>query len=127
MKIIFKRILLTLALAGFTVLLTGCSFNQGKTTTATSAPNTTISVQVTVGKQTTNYTVKQGSTLLALSENKLHANVTKGLINSIDHLASDPKTDSYLMFKVNGKVSQVGASEVKLKNGDKIEFYLSKF
>ena len=111
----------------FTVLLglalVGCSTSATKTRSS----GTEVPVKITVGSSTKTYEVVKGSTLLALVKNKLHANETKGFINSIDGLASNPTKKLYLMFKVNGQLSNVGAADVKLKDGDHIEFYLSKY
>ncbi|MDR0299122.1 MAG: DUF4430 domain-containing protein [Streptococcaceae bacterium] len=86
-----------------------------------------ILVKVMIAQKSKDYTVKSETNLLTFAKNQLAANEANGLINSVAGMKSDPTNKAYLMFKLNGKVSNVGAEEVKLKEGDKIEFYISKF
>jgi hypothetical protein len=123
-----KKIYLLMAAALLGLNLTACSTNTStKGSSSTEQSQTMISVQITIDGKTKSYKAEKGSNLLDLTKKQLHADETKGLINSLDGIKSDPANKAYIMFKVNGTDSTVGAKDVKLKEGDKIEFYLSKF
>ncbi|MFH0153239.1 hypothetical protein, partial [Pseudomonas aeruginosa] len=81
----------SLLLAIFAISLTACSVNAPE---SNKKPQT-VTVQVLIGKKSADYKVTPNSTLLALTQKKLHANVTKGFINSIDGMSSNPKADCY--------------------------------
>lgn len=132
MKKIRKTLLVTSVLA-LSLGLTACSANDNSSkssssTAATSSVATKDQVKftVTIADKTNTYTVKKGTNLLDFAKDKLGAKDTSGFIDSIDGLKTSKTDKIYLMFKVNGKDSEVGAKDVTLKSGDKIEFYTIK-
>lgn len=46
-----------------------------------------------------------------------------GFITAIDGLSQDEKAGRYWMFDVNNKLAPKSADKIKVKDGDKIEFY----
>lgn len=126
MKKYLKKFIALLVLAVFALGLTACSTSSNAKKNS-STNSSQVSVQIIENDQTRVYRVKKATTLMDLAKTKLHAKVSNGMINAIDGMKSDPAHKAYLMFKVNGKDSQVGASQVKLKKGDKVEFYISKY
>ncbi|MDR2976687.1 MAG: DUF4430 domain-containing protein [Streptococcaceae bacterium] len=123
-----RKILLLFIMAVISLSQTACTSNSNqKTSESTKQSQSKVTIQITIDGKTNSYKAEQGSNLLDLVKKQLHADETDGLINSVDGLKSDPANKTYLMFKVNGTDSAVGAADVKLKDGDKIEFYLSKF
>lgn len=118
-----KKIFTLCFALGLILVLSSCA----KSTTKASSNTNAISIQIIENSKTTTYKTVSDTTLLKFAQEKLHADEKGGLINAIDGMKSDPTNKAYLMFKVNGKISEVGASAVKLKNGDKVEFYISKY
>ncbi|MBF6625366.1 DUF4430 domain-containing protein [Aerococcaceae bacterium zg-BR9] len=109
-------------------------------TTTTSAAQTTtdekkmvaITINVTVdGKHIENspftLNVKEGETLLNVM--KAHFDIIEkdGFISSINGHEQDAKANKWWLFDYNGKMSEVGADGIQLKNGDQIDWKLAPF
>ncbi|WP_269088154.1 DUF4430 domain-containing protein [Streptococcus suis] len=45
----------------------------------------------------------------------------------MDNVSQNPKTNTFWMYKINGKLAEKGAKEQKVSDGDNIEFYLETF
>ncbi|MDR0298208.1 MAG: DUF4430 domain-containing protein [Streptococcaceae bacterium] len=126
-----KKWVLTVSVVLVALGLSACS--SAKTSTASSSVSQSssivsnqIKIQIVIGKTTTSYEVKKGTNLLDFAVAKLGAKESSGFLNSINGLKTSSADKIYLMFKVNGKDSQVGAKDVILKAGDTIEFYTTK-
>ncbi|MDG3132171.1 DUF4430 domain-containing protein [Streptococcus suis] len=118
-----KLSLLVLAVA--TLLLGACSSTQDtkKETTVQ------VVVQVTVdGKsEREEVTVAEGDSVMEVLASQHQVTEENGLITAIDGVSQDTSTNTYWLYKVNGKMAEKGAKDVTVSNGDEIEFYLETF
>ncbi|MDR3191097.1 MAG: DUF4430 domain-containing protein [Lactobacillaceae bacterium] len=87
----------------------------------------TLKVTVIIDQQAKSYQVTKGINLLDFATKQLAAKDNNGLITAVGSLHQDETAKAYILFKVNGKVSSVGANDVVLKDGDKVEFYIEKY
>lgn len=121
MKKLFS--LLTLALA---LMLGACSANSAK-----SSDNQVQKVQlvVTANNNTTNEEVeaKKDQTVMDVLKANYDVKEKDGFITAIDGVEQDEKAKKYWMFKVNGEMAPKAADQIKVKNGDKIEFYQESY
>lgn len=132
MKKTFKVLQILLIISYTSTILAACSnsnLNVSKTrsslSTAKSESMNTVTVKI--GEKTQSYQVNKNVSLLDFAVAQLNAEQTKGFITSVGNLKQDTKSSMYVMFKVDGKESTVGAGSVKLMDGEKIEFYLAKY
>ena len=50
-----------------------------------------------------------------------------GFVSAINGIEQEPANQKYWLFDVNGEMSQVGANQVDLKQGDVIDWKLEAF
>ncbi|EHI70299.1 DUF4430 domain-containing protein [Streptococcus ictaluri] len=65
----------------------------------------------------------KGETVLEVLKENYKVQEKDGFITAIDGIEQDTKAQKYWFFKVNGKMADKGANQLKVKDGDKIEFY----
>lgn len=70
---------------------------------------------------------EQNDTVMDVLDDQLDIEDDKGMVTSIEDVAQDDATSTYWMYKVNDEMASVGAEELKVKDGDKIEFYMETF
>ena len=106
-------ILLTLFL---TFLLGACA----NTSSQTSGSTIDITLQITNKDQVNRQkvTAYQGDSVMNILKAHHDIEEDNGLITS---------TNTYWMYKVNGKLAEKGANDLKVSDGDEIEFYLETF
>lgn len=72
-----------------------------------------------------NLAFQPGEKLLDVMK-KYHSIMEKdGFVERIDQYEQNPSEMKYWLFEVNGQMSQVGANQVELKEGDKVVWSLS--
>lgn len=107
----------------FSLFLAAC----GQTTKEASTEASTSKVQLVVksDKTTTDETVeaKADQTVMDVLKANYEVKETDGFITAIDGVEQDEAAKKYWMFKVNGEVAPKAANQIKVKDGDKIEFY----
>ncbi len=115
-------ILLTLFL---TFLLGACA----NTSSQTSGSTIDITLQITNKDQVNRQevTAKQGDSVMNILKAHHDIEEDNGLITKIDGISQDTSTNTYWMYKVNGKLAEKGANDLKVSDGDEIEFYLETF
>ncbi|KAF1295566.1 hypothetical protein BAU15_03205 [Enterococcus sp. JM4C] len=134
-----KKIILGLLVIFSTTTLAGCTTNSTQTTASSTKETTAISSsqekQVTVNviltvageeKKSETLTANEGANLLDTLKSNFTIEETDGFITSIDGDAQDEAAGKYWLFTINDEMSQVGAAEVILKEGDTIHFTLDK-
>ncbi|MGT2757446.1 DUF4430 domain-containing protein [Streptococcus ovuberis] len=72
-------------------------------------------------------TFEVGDSVMDVLEDNFTVNEEDGLVTAINGVSQDPAKNTYWMYKVNGKMADVGAESYEVKPGDKIEFYLETF
>ena len=119
-----KKIMLLLSLAG---MLGAC-----QTSTTSTQNNIEVKVEVLVqGKavegQSKSISVADGEDVLDAMKANYEIDENKGLITTIAGIESDKGDNQGRWWKllINDQMSQTGASDVKLKSGDKITFDLT--
>lgn len=122
-----KKILSSIAIT--LLFTTGCSAQSNQAKETDSSKTETVKVEVTLTKAGADTVEKQveakkDSNLLDLMTTQFKAKADNGFITEINGWAQDEAAGQYWLFKVNGVDSQVGAKEVKLKNGDQYDFRL---
>lgn len=71
---------------------------------------------------------KEGQTLMeALKDTGINIDETDGLINGIGSIVANPDNKEFLALYVNGEMATVGANDLKLKDGDVIEFKIENW
>jgi hypothetical protein len=121
-----KKISLIIASLFLLVTLVGCGANTTKSHIATSSTESSQKAKIEIiGAKT--ITGNVGENLLDTLKSNVKVVESKGFITSINGKAQDAKKNLYWMYKVNGKVANVGAGDYKLKSGDKVEFYLGSY
>ncbi|MBS7578004.1 MULTISPECIES: DUF4430 domain-containing protein [unclassified Enterococcus] len=123
MKKILTGIVVTL------LFTTGCASQNNQTKETSTSQTEMVKVEVTLTKEGSDTVEKQveakkGTNLLDLMTTQFKAKADNGFITEINGWAQDEAAGKYWLFKVNGTDSQVGAKEVKLKNGDQYDFRL---
>ncbi|MYN70222.1 DUF4430 domain-containing protein [Streptococcus suis] len=115
-------ILLTLFL---TFLLGACA----NTSSQTSGATIDITLQITNKDQVNRQevTANQGDSVMNILKAHHDIEENNGLITKIDGISQDTSTNTYWMYKVNGKLAEKGANDLKVSDGDEIEFYLETF
>lgn len=68
--------------------------------------------------------LEEGTTLLEAMEANFDIEDDNDFITSINGRQQDDKADKYWLFDVNGEESMLGAADVKLQEGDLVEFNL---
>ncbi|XJS10564.1 DUF4430 domain-containing protein [Aerococcaceae bacterium WGS1372] len=102
--------------------------------TAESTENQEVVINVTVsvdgeviedGEQ--DIEVEDGQNLLELMEANFDVEQTDGFISSINGYEQDDESGKYWLYDVNGEMAEVGAADLKLSDGDQIEWKLEAF
>lgn len=127
-----KRAVLLLSL----LLLVGCS-NQAttnektdsSTVTSEQAQQATITLNITAdGKAIEGspftFAVDKDASLLDVMKEHLTIEENNGFITSINGVKQDEAANKWWLFDYNGTMSEVGAAEVKLQDGDTIDWKL---
>lgn len=129
-----------LTLLALTALaLTGCATNNQSATETSSS--TASSSQVVESKITLSVTqdgqaienspfelsFKEGDKLLDVMKAQMDIQEENGLVTSINGVSQQPDEQKYWLFDVNGKMSDKGAQDVQLKDGDKIDWKLEAY
>ncbi|MBK0348493.1 DUF4430 domain-containing protein [Aerococcaceae bacterium zg-ZJ1578] len=138
------------------MILAGCQTNSQNTTTTTATTETTSEVTTTqattLATQTTSdekaqasitinitvdgepienspFTLKvnDGDTLLDVMKAQLDIIEKDGFISSINGHEQNAQENKWWLFDYNGQMSEVGAADVKLKDGDQIDWKLAPF
>ncbi len=118
----FKILLLFLSL----LLLGSCSEGRGNSSKAPSLSkeNTArIIVKEEGNVIDKKVTFKEGDTVMDILKDNYDIQESGGFITTIDGIQQDKKSGKYWMFDVNGKLAPKVANQIKVKDGDKIEFY----
>ncbi|MHB9782488.1 DUF4430 domain-containing protein [Streptococcus sp. 10F2] len=128
------------ALLALTALaLTGCATNNQSATEASSSSASSSQVmesKVTVsvtqdGKAIENspfeLSFKEGDKLLDVMKKQMDIKEENGLVTSINGIEQKPDEQKYWLFDVNGKMSDKGAQDVELKDGDTIDWKLEAY
>ena len=113
-------ILLTLFL---TFLLGACA----NTSSQTSGSNITLQITNKDQVNRQKVTANQGDNVMNILKAHHDIEEDNGLITKIDGISQDTSTNTYWMYKVNGKLAEKGANDLKVSDGDEIEFYLETF
>lgn len=74
--------------------------------------------------------IEEGQTALEVTKKATGGKVALdngGLVDSINGVKADKSKKEYWAFYVNGEYAKVGPGEYKVKQGDKIEWQISKF
>jgi len=72
-------------------------------------------------------TIKEKQTLLSLLKENAKVVEKNGFITEINGVKQDENANKYWLFKVNDKLADKGANQIKVHSGDKIKFYLGSF
>lgn len=117
------------ALASALFVLAGCSVMQPK-----ESPTESIKVQIEVkvqgeivAEQSKTIEVASGEDVLDAMKANYDISETNGLVTEISKIESDKGENKgrYWKLLVNDEMSSVGASDVKLNQGDKVTFDLT--
>ncbi|WP_165211545.1 DUF4430 domain-containing protein [Streptococcus tangpeifui] len=126
-----KKLLTSLALVLSLLLLVACGHSQASKTADKKADTEkqTVTLVIKTDNKTTKETVsfKKGATVADVLKSKAKIEEKAGLITSINGVKQDESAKKYWFFKVNGDLSKTGADQTKVKNGDKIEFYMDVY
>ncbi|MBR7927783.1 DUF4430 domain-containing protein [Aerococcaceae bacterium zg-ZUI334] len=138
------------------MILAGCQTNSQNTTTTTVMTETTTEVTTTQATTLTTQTtsdekaqasitinitvdgepienspftlnVNDGDTLLDVMKAQLDIVEKDGFISSINGHEQNAQENKWWLFDYNGQMSEVGAADVKLKDGDQIDWKLAPF
>ncbi|MFC3931405.1 DUF4430 domain-containing protein [Streptococcus dentapri] len=122
-----KKILTSLAIVLSLLLLVACGNAKSDKTADNSKADSdnkiTLIIKSNDGEKNQDLIFKKGDTVMDVL--KAHAKVEEknGFITSINGTAQDESAGKYWMFKINDKLAPKAANQIKVKNGDKIEFY----
>ncbi|MEX2784301.1 DUF4430 domain-containing protein [Streptococcus sp. H49] len=122
MKKISKLIVTALSF----IVLTACS-TDSTATSSNSASSDTGTVQLIVQEDSNtideNVTFEKGDTVMDVLQDNYEVEETDGFITAIDGIKQDEEAGKYWMFTINNELAPKAADQIKVKNGDKIEFY----
>lgn len=133
-----KKTLSSLVLCLATTTLVACA-SKTAAPSVTSSSTSSIHVsddkkvegtfKVTFDGKTTEKKVmfELGDSVMDVLEDNFRVEENDGLVTAIDGVSQDPGKKLYWMYRVNDKVSEVGAEDYDLKAGDRVEFYLEAF
>ncbi|MCI1985830.1 MAG: DUF4430 domain-containing protein [Lactobacillus sp.] len=118
----------------FTAIVAVVTLSTGLAACGTPAKKTTAkpvakaTIKLVVNKKalsTKKVTIAKKETILAAMKKHYQVKVTKGFITAINGHAQDPATNTYWMYKVNGKMATKGANQLTLKKGDQVTWTLA--
>lgn len=132
-----KIVKLVMFLCLSVVLISGCGKKEDEATQKETHASTTVvedkKIQVIVSidngdkKEDKEIEIDKNETLLEVMEKNFDAKNDKGFVTAIDGVEQNKEENKYWLFIINGEEVNKGAQEVKLKNGDRIEWELKKF
>lgn len=126
MKKLFKYLLLSVAL----LLLVACG-NGGADSAKESQKEVAGTVQLIVRREddVTDEKVDfyKGDTVMDVLKENYEVEESNGFITVIDGLAQDEEAGKYWMFDLNDDLAPKAADQIKVQDGDKIEFYQETF
>lgn len=124
MKIFFKL----LTLSTFSLFLLACSADQTKTEHKETKSQNQVQLVVKEDTNTIDEKVSfnKGDTVMDVLKANYTVKEKDGFITEIDGHKQNPKEQKYWLFKVNGKMAAKAANQLKVKQNDKIEFYIEK-
>ncbi|MCI7678329.1 DUF4430 domain-containing protein [Streptococcus orisratti] len=125
-----KKTLSLLALLLSVLFLTACGNSTADSTkTSQSSSAGTVRLIVKEGDNTTDEKVsfQKGDTVMDVLKANYKVKESKGFITVIDGVAQDEEKGLYWMFDVNDELAPKTANKIKVKDGDKIEFYQSVY
>lgn len=126
-----KKLLISLALIFSCLLLVACGNSQASKSadkkTDTSKQSVTLIIKTDAKTTKEEVSFKKGATVRDVLKSKVKIEEKGGLITSINGIKQDQTAGKYWFFKVNGKLSNTGADQTKVKSGDKIEFYMDVY
>lgn len=118
-------------LALVAMLLVACSQGTKQIQTTPSVPKADHHVHLVVKEDTNTIDEKvsfgKGDTVLEILKDNYEVKEKDGFITAIDGIEQDTKANKYWLFKVNGKMTDKGADQITVKDGDSIEFYQEVF
>ncbi|MCQ9210191.1 DUF4430 domain-containing protein [Granulicatella seriolae] len=124
--------ILAIILSFMTVLLVACQAESAKTDSVSSTEVVKVSVQILIqGEEVAGLKkeveVPKEQSLMDLMKNNYTIEETGGLIETINDIKADSGDHKgrYWKLLVNQKMSQVGAGEVLVKDGDQVQFDLT--
>lgn len=128
-----KKLISSLCLAGLSLALVACGQATPTSTSTQQDQDDAIVGQVTLIVKYPDKTYEQkvgfeqNDTVMDVLDDQLDIEDDNGMVTSIEDVAQDDATSTYWMYKVNDEMASVGAEELKVKDGDKIEFYMDTF
>lgn len=128
-----KKLISSLCLAGLSLTLAACNQATPTSTSTQQDQDDAIVGQVTLIVKYPDKTYEQkvgfeqNDTVMDVLDDRLDIEDDNGMVTSIEDVAQDDVTSTYWMYKVNDEMASVGAEELKVKDGDKIEFYMETF
>lgn len=119
-----KKLYEFLVLTGIVLFLAACSDSESNSSAKTSE-DFQVRLIVKTGSDKTDEKVsfKKGDTVMDVLKANYKVKEKDGFITAIDGLSQDKKAGRYWMFDVNNKLASKSADKIKVKDGDKIEFY----
>ena len=120
MKKSFTFLAVTVSLLG----LSACSKTTAKAPSSTETANLTIEFSKNDIEKFDKISLKKNETAMTLLKSKEKVVEKAGFITKIGSVEQDTAKNLYWMYKVNGKLASVGASDQVVKNGDTVTFYL---
>ncbi|MDR0298229.1 MAG: PocR ligand-binding domain-containing protein [Streptococcaceae bacterium] len=81
------------------------------------------SVECRVQNVIKTYVIRKDITLLEFVKTELHGIALNSMIISMDNLKQSSIENGFIKFKINGKISLIGAKDIKLHDGDSLSFY----
>lgn len=116
------------------LVFSGCQLNTQTTQDTKQVSDEQTKARVTIklndmGKEITSQKIwyQSNDTLLQTLKNHFNVEEKNGFITSIENHAQDTNKNKYWTFTINGKMSEKGANEIKLKNKDQVVFDLNEF
>lgn len=116
------------------LVFSGCQLNTQTTQDTKQVSDEQTKTRVTIklndmGKEITSQKIwyQSNDTLLQTLKNHFNVEEKNGFITSIENHAQDTNKNKYWTFTINGKMSEKGANEIKLKNKDQVVFDLNEF
>ncbi|AND79007.1 DUF4430 domain-containing protein [Streptococcus pantholopis] len=108
------------------IVLTACSTDSAPSSSNSASSDTgTVQLIVQEDSNTIDETVtfEKGDTVMDVLQDNYEVEETDGFITAIDGITQDEEAGKYWMFTINDELAPKAADQIKVKNGDKIEFY----
>lgn len=123
-----KKYFKLLPLALFSFCLIACAAHQDNTKKQASSNESYVQLIVEEDSNTVDEKVsfKKGDTVMDVLKANYKVKEKDGFITEIDGYKQDVKAKKYWFYKINDKMADKSANQLKVKKNDKIEFYLEK-